>query len=309
MCKMNEAKMNESIKKEAHDFARFLESLSEDEIRHGNIEQRKKTEEEFNRFKKSYENGKCYLCGKDLTSFSKKIPCLHWLLKPKGFKKKDIKSIYEKYGFYQIQSYLRWLANQESPFVNINDLKEEQSGSKLFEVTIRYKSLEWAFSCSPSDYEGHPTSQHAKHPHYHLQMKYNGNQLIKFNDFHIPFSKMDYINIETRNLLPNKVRHGFTFGEGMDVLFQEEVVEKILESTVTAENEQEGHFKIDTLIMAKPGEKIKGEDIYRLFEEAKEKGVTMASLAHKLDAESTVIVSPGPGAVEQSQRKGRKKTT
>lgn len=301
--------MNDSIKQEALEYARFLDSLSEEEIRHGNEEQHKQTEAEFKRFKESYDNGVCYLCGKTFDSFSKKTPCLHWLLKPKGFKKKDFKAIYEKYGFHQIQSFLRWLANQDSPFTNINDLEDEQSPNKLFEITIRYKNYEWAFSCAPNDYEGHQTSQHAKHPHYHFQLKHNGHPIIKFNDFHVPFSKMDLINMEARNHLPHKIKHGFTFGEGMDAIFQDEVVEQVLETASTSASETDGAFKLDTFIMAPPGETLKGEDIYNLMQEAKEKGVTVASLAHKLDAESTIYVSPGPAAVEQSQRTGRKKST
>lgn len=301
--------MVDPIKKEALEFAKFLDSLSEEEIRHGNEEQRKQTETEYQEFKQAYNNGACYLCGRPLDSFSKKRPCLHWLLKPKGFKKKDFKPIYDKYGFHQIQSYLRWLANQDNPFVNINDLKDEQSPSKLFEITIRYKNLEWAFSCAPSDYEGHASSQHAKYPHYHFQLKQNGHPIIKFNDFHVPFSKMDLINMEAMNHLPNKIRHGFTYGEGMDAIFQDEVIEKVLETANTPASDADGTFKIDTFIMAPPGETIKGEYLYNLIQEAKEKGVTVASLVHKLDANSTVLVSPGPAAVEQAQRTGRKKGT
>jgi hypothetical protein len=39
-------------------------------------------------------------------------------------------------------------------------MTEEGTGTKLFELTIRYKNLEWSISCSESDYLGHE----AHHP-------------------------------------------------------------------------------------------------------------------------------------------------
>ena len=56
------------------------------------------------------------------------------------------------------------------------------------------------------------------------------------------------------------------------------------------------------------GKTISGDDLYKIIQEAKEKGVTVASLMHKLpNARTQVIVTPGPGVVEQAPRSGRKK--
>ena len=53
---------------------------------------------------------------------------------------------------------------------------------------------------------------------------------------------------------------------------------------------------------------ISGNDLYELIQEAKTKNVTIASLMHKLpNAQSKIIVTPGPGVVEQAPRSGRKK--
>ena len=50
------------------------------------------------------------------------------------------------------------------------------------------------------------------------------------------------------------------------------------------------------------------ELIVNLFEEAKRKGVSISSLAYKLQNVSVhTTVSPGPGVVEQTPRSGRKK--
>jgi hypothetical protein len=82
--------MSEDIRAKGKDYALFLEKLTPKQIAHGNEVNRKNAQDEFNRFAENYEAGLCYLCEKPLTSFSKKLPCPHWLMKPKGFKKNDL---------------------------------------------------------------------------------------------------------------------------------------------------------------------------------------------------------------------------
>lgn len=300
--------MSDEIKAEGRAYANFLQSLPESERVKGNEEGYRRAEEEFGKFKEAYGKGYCYLCNKPLTSFNKKAPCIHWLLKPKGLKKKDIKLIANVYGYFQIQSYLRWLANQASFARNINDLPEEGTGTKLYEVTITYRNLEWSFSCAEGDYIGHATSQHGKHPHYHFQMRVDKKPFIDFGDFHVPFSKMDIINIEAMQTLPNLVKQRFSFGEGMKDVLRDDTVEQIINATVSGDDSEEAPFKIDTIAIAEEGKTISGNDLYNIIQEAKAKGVTAASLMHKLpNAQARIIVSPGPGVVEQAPRSGRKK--
>jgi len=65
---------------------------------------------------------------------------------------------------------------------------------------------------------------------------------------------------------------------------------------------------LDTIVMADEGTTIKGEDLYNIIQEAKAKGVTVSSLMYKLpNVKTEVIVTPGPGVVEQAPRTGRKK--
>lgn len=242
--------MTEITKAKGRDFAKFLESLPENVRVRGNEESFRAAEAEHRRFLEDFGKGYCYLCKKPLASFSKKIPCPHWLLKPKGFKKKDFLAIAQRYGFFQIQSFLRWVANQEGFARNINDLPDEGSGGKLFEVTIKYKNLEWAFSCAESDYQGHATSQHAKHQHYHFQMRIERRPFINYSDFHVPFSNMDVINIEAMRTLPDQVKQRFTFGEGMNDVLNDDTVEHIVNATVAGDVSDEAAFKIDTIVMA-----------------------------------------------------------
>ena len=298
--------MSEIFREKGKEYARFLETLTPEQLAHGNEVNYMNAQAEFSRFSSSFEVGICYMCEKPITSFSKKSPCPHWLLKPKGFKKNDLIAVAQKYGFYQIQSFLRWVANQEAFARNINDLSEGGAG-KLFEVTIKWRNLEWAFSCSESDYQGHATSQHSKHQHYHFQMRLDKRPFINYSDFHLPFSEMDIINIEAMRAHPEKVKQRFSFGEGMNDLINDETVEYIVNKSVSTDMVDDGMFKLDSIAMADEGKTISGDDLYVLLQEAKAKGVTIASLMHKLpNARTQVIVSPGPGVVEQAPRGARK---
>ena len=138
-------------------------------------------------------------------------------------------------------------------------------------------------------------------------MRIERRPFINYSDFHVPFSEMDVINIEAMRANPN-MKQRFSFGEGMNAVLSDETVEHIVNATVPGDAEDSAPFKLDSIAMADEGKTISGEDIYQLFQEAKAKGVTVASLMHKLpNARTQVIVTPGPGVVEQAPRTGRKK--
>ncbi|MDD5365143.1 MAG: hypothetical protein PHR30_07365 [Gallionellaceae bacterium] len=275
-------------------------SISEENIR--------STEAEYKDFLSAFGIGNCYICGNPLSSFSKKTPCIHWLLKPKGFKKNDLPEIAKRFGFFQIQTFLRWVANTQGFAKHINDLPEEGSGMKVIELTIRYRNLEWSFSCAESDYLGHQTSQHAKHPHYHFQMRIDRRAFISYNDFHVPFMERDILSMETKRRLPHIVKHKFPFGEGMAEVLNDDTVEALIENSTGGDADEDASLHFDTIAMADEGTTIRGEDLYEIIQEAKAKGVSVASLIHKLpNARTRVLVTPGPGVVEQALRTGRKK--
>lgn len=251
----------------------------------------------------------CYLCCRSLSSFYADEPCMHWLLRPSGVKKADIERIFDKYLYLQIQTYLRWLANSDKFACNINELAEEGSGGKVFEITIRYKKIEWAFSCSQGDFQGHSTTENAKHPHYHFQMRIDGLPFINYNDFHLPLHEQDIVYFETLQQSPGLLRGHTLFGEGINDIMSDDMLDTVIKHSSFSENPDDATFKFDTIVIADEGSFISGDDIYRLAEEAKSKGVSFASLAHKIpNAKANVMVSPGDGVVEQATRKGRKKS-
>lgn len=302
--------MSDNLRNEGKDFAEFLAGMSEEERQKGNEAEHLRAQEEHARFKKAFDNGDCYLCHKPLKSFSKKTPCIHWLLKPNGFKKKDILLVTNKYGVFQIQSLLRWYASEEAFAKNINNLAAEGTNSKIIELTIRYKNLEWSFSCGETDYLGHQNSKHAKHPHYHFQMRIDKRPFIGFNDYHLPLSRSDVINMEAIRSKPDLISERNSFGVGMEELLTEDVIKEVLNSPTSEANEAEAPFSIDSFAYADEGSQIQGEDLYNIIQEAKEKGVSIASLLHKLpNAKTEVMVTPGPGVVEQAPRSRGKKNT
>lgn len=299
--------MDEEIRKKGEEFAEFIAGLSKEQIRQANEAEYLRAKEEHERFKKAYDLGECYLCKRSLDSFVVEQPCVHWLLKPEGFKKKHIELIAEKYGYFQIQGLLRWYANEDAFAKNINNLPEEGTDSKIIELTIKYQNLEWSFSCGETDYQGHGGSKNATHPHYHFQMRVDKRPLIRFNDFHLPLHKADLINMEATKR--GQLSEANSFGSGMNEILESGLTHENLGPAVAPEDENEAPLKIDSMIQANAGTLIQGEDVYQLIMEAKEKGVTVASLLHKLpNASGEIIVSPGPGVVQQAPRsRGKKK--
>jgi hypothetical protein len=302
--------MRTSSLEKARIIAEKFKELPPDEIDRINQANVDSALEQHQEFKSEFARGHCYICGHPITSFSKKRPCLHWFLRPKGLKKNDLVAVAELFGFFRIQTYLRWVANTNSFAKHINDLPDEGSGTKIIELTIRHQNLEWSFSCGESDFQGHQTSQHAKHPHYHLQMYADNRPLIKFSDFHLPFTEEDIIGIETKRQLPGIVKHKFPGGEGMSEVLNDQTLEALVADGRSTDSEDDAALHLDTILIADEGTTISGEDIYKILQEAKAKGVTVASLMHKLpikNASTQVFVTPGPAVVEQALRTGRKK--
>jgi hypothetical protein len=291
-------------------YAAYVEAIPLIERERLAAEEHTRAEQEHADFRAAFAEDRCYICDKPLATFSVERPCLHALLKPKGFKKKQLPMIGERFGFFRMQAHLRWVANEEAPGKNINDLPEEGTG-KHFECTIRYQHLDWSFSCGDTDFEGHASSEHARHPHYHFQMRIDGRPFINFNDFHLPLSKADVVHIEGMRARPDLIQATYPFGEGIrDVLESPDAIEHILSTPSTSrfEHEDNAALHIGSLIVADEGKTIRGEDVYALIQEAKEKGVSAASLLHKLpNTTAQVEVGPGPGVVRQATRSGRNK--
>jgi hypothetical protein len=146
--------MMESTRERAQSFAKFMASLPPEEIARVNELNRRNATEQHKQFSEAFKAGRCSFCDNALTAFDSAKPCRHWLLKPEGVRKEHIEQIAAKFSWGILENYLRWVANEEAFAKNINDLADEGTG-KLLELTIKYKTLEWSFSCGESDLAGH----------------------------------------------------------------------------------------------------------------------------------------------------------
>jgi len=210
--------MSDSVSERRLSFAKFLADMSPEETARINGLNRREALEEHARFTQAFKAGQCSFCGGALTSFDAAQPCRHWLLKPDGFGKEHFEQLAEKYSLSVLENYLRWVANEEALAKNINDLADEGTG-KLVELTIKYKNLQWSFSCAASDLDGHEGGgEHSKRPHYHFQMYVDGKPFIRYNDFHLALSDVDAGFLEFKRANPGKVKTRVAGGAGMDEL-------------------------------------------------------------------------------------------
>lgn len=288
------------------DIVRHLQSSSPEENAAWNRAEVERAKHEYDQFLRAFEQGICYLCNEPIEAFFEDKPCCHWLLNPKGFKKKHFPSVFGIYGFYQLQSYLRWVASRATPCRDINDLIEEHSGTKRINLTIRWGKLEWSFSCSDTDIRGHVGNEAGSEPHYHFQMALDGKVIIKYSDFHPPLNEEDLLNLYMTEHHPDLFRHTFAFGDGMQTLMAESG-ERLLKGAHPTADAEHATLHIQTIITAKDAEGIADEDMQAVIEEARQKGVTIASLAHKLGANVHTIIEPGPGVPQPRERRPRGK--
>ncbi len=105
--------------------------LSKEKIEELNKKTLEESEQEYNHFVSAFKGGNCFYCDKKLDYFDKEKPCFHWLLYPKGIKKDNLWVLLKSFGCFRLMSYLRWVANQEVSFKNINDLKIESKDSRV----------------------------------------------------------------------------------------------------------------------------------------------------------------------------------
>ncbi|EHR05400.1 hypothetical protein [Bradyrhizobium sp. WSM471] len=256
---------------------------------------------EHGRFQAAFQVGDCYLCNHPLKHFDVTQPCPHWLLNPPGFKKRFFKKLSERFGYLDLQNFLRWVANESEFAININDLPIEADG-KMLASTIVYEDFEWSFSCSDSDFAGHPTSQEAKHPHYHFQMRVRKQPLIFYNDFHAPFSSDDLAKLEVIRARPPK--RLFPHGEGMHDLLNEDTLEDFVKLPADGPS-GEPLVTFDAIAIAPTKEGFRVEDVMVAVRKAAKTGARPgAGLLNLKDAKVQGIVRPAEGLLPIAKRKG-----
>jgi hypothetical protein len=292
---MNADNQTQSESTQPNDFKEFLESLSPEQIEDGMRQQNENISLEMNDFSTAYARGECYLCNCAFDQILSNEPCIHWLLRRGEFKKKDFPKIYNKYGYHQIATFLRWCANAEVPQLNINDLDEEKEKNKVISYTIKWMNIEWTFDCVENDLQGHletGTSESSR-PHYHFQMRIDGGSFIGFNQFHVPFHDEDLSMLSLHDD-PNFRQSFGVIGAGMqDAMSIDKKI--LLEHAIPSKNENEAQYNLLTIIKAKDGQLLSGEDIQKMLKESKSTNKTVASVAQKqFEETASVIITVSP---------------
>ena len=291
--------------KQIDELNKKLSEISEDDLREKERQQIQKNEEDFEKFSLALDKGECIYCGHAISHFSTKKPCFHWLLNPKGLKKKHFPILFEKKGFRELNTYLRWVANSDKLAQNINDLVEEKSSKKFIEETIKFKNLEWSFSCADSDRKGHEKAHKGSMPHYHFQMKVDGSVTINFNAFHIPFTDFDEFSFAVEAGKLDRLKAKRTRDAGMQTVFDHLEEEAFGDALTYTTDEASEALNTEILIQANPGSTISGKDIADLLQERERTGLSMAVLAKRLsNATVQSFTSPGDGVPKMAQRSG-----
>lgn len=290
------------------DLRKFLENIPAEERISNNEKQLKENDIMFREFKEAYEKQCCSLCGIKLGRFDEGEPCFHWFTNPIGIRKKHFESyLKEPIGYFKLESYFRWISSIEHGFKNINDLSDEMSASKIREITIKFKNIEWSLNYGQNDLNGHEGSKNADFPHYHMQMIVDNRPFIRFNDFHIPFSNEDLFNIKLMNETPDLVEFRHTHGLGMSILEDEANLVELDKHMKVAENESEAPIHTSSIISMPEGKTMSGDVIARLMNKSKETGIPIRKLLHEYYSEAKIITEfkAGEGVPEMKKRNKR----
>lgn len=251
----------------------------------------------FDNFSNCFKKNICSVCKGKLESFDLNKPCIHWLLLPKGFKKKHFLIITKKSGLINVHRYLRWVANQDGYAKNINDINQ---GNHLIKETIRWRNIEWSLSCSNSDLEGHGK----RNGHYHMQIRKDGRLFVKFNESHIDLKYEDIALLEAIRHPDSGPWQGYPFGDGMRTVFSQDP-NQIISNMVDADEPDNSMLSVDTLVIAKEGSYISGDELANIIEEAKKSNESIASASRKLNNVSIRSeINLGSGVVKETPRAG-----
>ena len=285
----------------------FFDKLSSEEINKLNKQELEYSAKEYKKFKKALANGRCYLCGQSLDFFDENNQCIHWLLWPKGIKKRQLKKLFEdgNIGYFRADSFVRWLASTEKLVGNINNLIEESSKSKKIECTVKYKNFEWSFSCAQSDFLGHKEKSFGNFPHYHLSITINGKSVISFSDFHIPFSNEDFFLFDATE--SGYMEHVRTHDAGLQEIIDNVSPERIIDTVRSTDDPQKAVWRIQTFLEAPKGKTISGNKIAELIKESKNTGVPLARLVRKLGCKQRTVIFPCESTPKLFMRKKRKR--
>lgn len=254
----------------------------------------------YGNFVKCFTKGICDSCGESLDSFDpESAPCFHWLLRPKGIKKKHIAEVFHGFGYFRTATYIRWVCNQDIHIARINDLSEEGDQGAVFHWSAEYMHIKWTFLCKKNDYEGHK-GRNDSFPHYHVEMRLDDRIFIKFSEYHLRLSDEDLASIRGNADPTCPIKQSFgPHGSGMEDAFSLPP-EDIIDSMDVTNDPSDAVYHIQTMILDKEG--IPGEVINEALKKAKETGKPAGTFLKKLGYNVRFCIEPAPSVPEKQIR-------
>lgn len=290
------------------DLKKILEFIPQDLIDIKDQLNLEEDEKDYAQFTDDLNHNKCFICGCNMDSIDENNPCLHWFAHNSIKKKLFDKYLSKPLSYFRLSNYLKWLANSENPFVNINDLDNDISSTCILESTIKYKNFEWSFSLGKTDYEGHNSSNHSAYPHYHMQVERGNRPFINFNDYHIQFTRDDIFQLEALQQGAMELNSDINPSSGLVAFENENLQEDLLSAMTLSSNNVENHFHLCSIIQAnkKP---IKGELIMEAIIKSKETKIPAQLVLKELLKNTDAIVNTSinvDNKLEKQKRSGKK---
>ncbi len=270
-------------------FKRNVRNMPQEEIARIKRKNVDEAERLYRRFTESFKKGLCDSCRNPINSFSSDSICFHWLLRPNGSKKVNIKEVLEAKGYFRSASYIRWVCNQDVHLARINDLSEEGDTQAIFHWSGQYLDTKWTFVCTSNDYHGHQGHE-SRFPHYHIEMRLHDRIFIRFNEFHLKFTDEDLFNLRCDLDVSCPVKHTFgPHGSGMEDALSIPS-DKIMEGVQITDNPDEAVYHIHTILTDKKG--IPGEIIQEALQRSKDSGKPVATFLRELGYSPQVCIEP-----------------
>lgn len=288
----------------------FINSIPTEDIQKNTEKQLRETELLYNEFKEAFKADCCALCGSKLDHFDEDEICLHWFTMPSGIRKKHLKNfLKEPIRYSRLETYFRWMSSLLEPIKNINDLSCEMTPSKLKEVTIKYRNIEWSLNYGQSDVDGHKNSKNANFPHFHIQITIDDRPFIRFNECHIPFSEVDIFNFKIEKEAADLVQFKHLHGEGMSIIENEKYLKEFDELMQVAKDPKNAPIMTSSVITIPEGKEFTEEDLAELRAESKVTGVPIRKIiaARFPDFIVETRINKGPGVPSMKKRNKRNK--
>ena len=287
-------------------FRQNVENLPPEELFREHQRAEQETKRQYEAFRSAFKKQICSFCDKALATYSKKNPCLHWLLRPNGVKKNGIRQVVQELGYFRSATYVRWIANQEKFTSRINDLTDEGNTEAFFHWTAVYEHIKWTFWCTQNDRKGHHGTG-SPMPHFHIEIRLNNKIFVKFNDFHIPFTDEDLFQFRCNADEDFPIDYGFgKYGAGMSDTMSVPP-DLILSNTKTTEDVENATFHIQTKLKPRDGSRIEMDLVVEAMKRSKEHGKPVAHFLRELGLDPQIKISPADSIVEKVERNNPRK--